>query len=365
MSMEPTSIPGRPDGANAAEKVLASERDAEMAGIRMQSAWIIDEVLADPTPEQARIQGLLRAHLAAHPGRPDIALTEHLMALESLTRLPTDAENPSSSPVLPSPESQESLRSRIERILKGRMLVTAFQPIRELSTGKVVGVEGFTRFGSDEVGTPGEWFAAAAEVQLGRELELAAVEAALTSAVHLPAHVYVAVKLSPSTCLDPLLPGLLEESLVAVDRMVLELTEALAVHEPAALVAALAPLRSRGLRLAVDHVGSHVDSIRQIRQVRPDFIKLDRTLIAGIESDALRQAFGEVMTEFAAQIGAVLIAEGIETREELAVLTSLGVTAGQGYYLGRPTVRPRDWAGWNEPARESRPLAEAEAADPS
>ena len=87
------------------------------------------------------------------------------------------------------------------------------------------------------------------------------------------------------------------------------------------------------------------DSIRQIRKIRPDFIKLDRTLIAGIETDTLRQAFGEVMTEFAAQVGAVLIAEGVETREELAMVTSLGVTAGQGYYLGRPTVRPRDWAG--------------------
>ncbi|WP_197515875.1 EAL domain-containing protein [Arthrobacter sp. U41] len=287
------------------------------------------------------------------------------MALESLTRLPTDAENPSSRPGAPSPESRESMTLRIERILKGRMLVTAFQPIRELSTGKVLGAEAFTRFGNDGDGTPGQWFAAAAEVQLGRELELAAVEAALTSAVNLPAHVYVALKLSPATCLDPLLPGLLEESMVAVDRMVLELTEALTVDEPAALTAALAPLRRGGLRLAVDHVGSYVDSIRQIRQIRPDFIKLDRTLIAGIETDALRQAFGEVMTEFAGQVGAVLIAEGIETREELAVLTSLGITAGQGYYLGRPTVRLRDWTQWNEPVREFRPLAEADGADPS
>lgn len=99
--------------------------------------------------------------------------------------------------------------------------------------------------------------------------------------------------------------------MVAVDRMVLELTEALTVDEPAALVAALAPLRRRGLRLAVDHVGSYVDSIRQIRQIRPDFIKLDRYLIAGIETDPLRHAFGEVTTEFAGQLGAVLIAEGI------------------------------------------------------
>jgi EAL domain-containing protein (putative c-di-GMP-specific phosphodiesterase class I) len=365
MSMEPPSIPGRPRGADSAEQVLGSAPDAETAGIRRQAAWIIAEVLADPAPEQAHIQGLLREHLAAHPGRPDIALAEHLMALESLTRPPLDAGNPSSSPEPLSPDSEEHMSSRIEKILKGRMLVTAFQPIRELSTGRVLGVEAFTRFVSDEGGTPGQWFAAATEARLASELELAALESALTSAKHLPAHLYVALKLSPATCLDPLLPGLLEESAVAVDRMVLELTEALTIEQPAALVAALAPLRRRGLRLSVDHAGSYVDSIRHIRQIRPDFIKLDRTLIAGIETDTLRQAFGEVMTEFAGQLGAVLIAEGIETREELAAVTSLGVTAGQGYYLGRPTVRHRDWNRWNEPAREFRPLAEADAADPS
>lgn len=162
-------------------------------------------MLADPSPEQARIQGLPRAHLAAHPGRPDIALTEHLMALESLKRLPTDADTPPSSPVICSPESQGNMSLRIEGILNGQMLVTAFQPIRELSSGEVVGAEAFTRFGDDGGGTPGQWFAAAAEVQLGGELELAAVEAALTAAVHLPVHVYVALKLSPATCLDPLL----------------------------------------------------------------------------------------------------------------------------------------------------------------
>lgn len=365
MSMEPPFVPGRPRGADPADQVSGSAREAETSGIRRQAAWIIDAVLADPAPEQAHIRGLLREHLAAHPGRPDIALAEHLQALGCLTRLPIESCNPSSRPGAPSPDTQESISLGIEKVLKGRTLVTAFQPIRELSTGRVLGVEAFTRFVSEEGGTPGQWFAAAAETRLASELELAALEAALTSAEHLPAHLYVALKLSPATCLEPLLPGLLEESAVAVDRMVLQLTEALTVEQAAALVAVLAPLRRRGLRLSVDHAGSYVDSIRHIRQIRPDFIKLDRTLIAGIETDTLRQAFGEVMTEFASQLGAVLIAEGIETREELASVISLGVTTGQGYYLGRPTVRLQDWARWNEPAREFQPLAEAAGTDPS
>ncbi|WP_051181151.1 EAL domain-containing protein [Arthrobacter sp. TB 26] len=322
--------------------------------------------MADPSPGQAHIRELLREHLAAHPGRPDIALAEHLLALRSLTGLPPESKALLSGPGKPARDARESMSLRIEKVLQGRMLVTAFQPIRELSTGRVVGVEAFTRFVSDGSDPAGEWFAAAAKAQLGSELELAALESALNSAVHLPAHLYVALKLSPATCLDPLLPGLLEESMVAVDRVVLELTDALADMQPAnaladmqpaALADALAPLRKRGLRLAVDHVGSHFDSIRQIRQICPDFIKLDRNLVAGIETDPLRHAFGEVMTDFAEQLGAVLIAEGIETSDELAAVAGLGVTTGQGYHLGRPTVRLRDWAGWKEPVLEFRPLA--------
>ncbi|WP_354191638.1 EAL domain-containing protein [Arthrobacter sp. UYCu712] len=240
------------------------------------------------------------------------------------------------------------------------MLVTAFQPIRELSTGAVIGVEAFTRFGNDGSDTAEEWFVAAAEARLGSELEFAALECALTAAQRLPAHLYVALKLSPSTCLDPLLPEFLGESALSPCHIVLQLTDALTPEQPAALVSALAPLRREGVRLEVDHVGSYFDSIRHVRQLEPDIIKLDRDLIAGIDADALRHAFGEAMTGFAEQLGAALIAEGIETSNELAAVARLGVTAGQGYYLGRPSTRPQDWAGWNNPAEEYRPLAKAD-----
>jgi EAL domain-containing protein (putative c-di-GMP-specific phosphodiesterase class I) len=147
--------------------------------------------------------------------------------------------------------------------------------------------------------------------------------------------------------------------------MVLELTDAPTVEQPAALVAALAPLRRRGLRLAIDHVGSYFDSIRHVRNLRPDIIKLDRNLIHGIPTDIHRYALGEAMVWLAEETGAAVIAEGIETSDELAAVTDIGITAGQGYYLGRPTTRPRDWASWNNPARDLQPLVEADSAGPS
>ena len=88
--------------------------------------------------------------------------------------------------------------------------------------------------------------------------------------------------------------------------------------------------------------------MRHILQLRPDIIKLDRSLIAGIDSDEGQRALGSAMVGFAKQIGARIVAEGIETQAELIAVTQLGMTSGQGYFLGRPTVRPTDWAVWHK-----------------
>jgi EAL domain-containing protein (putative c-di-GMP-specific phosphodiesterase class I) len=110
----------------------------------------------------------------------------------------------------------------------------------------------------------------------------------------------------------------------------------------------LAPLRECGLRVAIDDAGSGFASMRHVLHIRPDIIKLDRSLIAGIEDDLGQRALGASMAEFAGQIGATLVAEGIETEAELAAVTRIGMAAGQGYFLGRPTVNPREWAAWHD-----------------
>lgn len=238
------------------------------------------------------------------------------------------------------------IRERIEATLSNRMILTAFQPIRELATGNIIGVEALTRFPSHDGRSPDHWFNEAATVGLGGDLEFAAIQSALESAAKLSPHLYVALNLSPESCLDPRLPGLLQQSSLAVDRIVLELTERLAVDEYAPLIAALAPLRRRGLQIAVDDAGSGFSSMRHILQLRPDIIKLDRSLIAGIEDDDGQLAFGAAMVDFAEQIGARVVAEGIETQAEATAVTKLGMAAGQGYFLGPPTVQPREWKAW-------------------
>jgi EAL domain-containing protein (putative c-di-GMP-specific phosphodiesterase class I) len=136
------------------------------------------------------------------------------------------------------------------------------------------------------------------------------------------------------------------DSAVPPRRIVLEVTERQEVGDYAPLAAALAPLRRAGLRIAVDDAGAGFASMRHILQLKPDLIKLDREIIAGIDGDPAQRALGAAMVGFACEIGAVLVAEGIETEAELAAVTKLGMTAAQGYLLGRPSLRPEDWVSW-------------------
>lgn len=240
----------------------------------------------------------------------------------------------------------EGTRERVEELLAERSLITAFQPTRLLATGEVVGAEGLTRFVSERSQSPDLWFADAESVGLGIDLELLAARTALTAAAELPDHLYVAVNLSPAACLDPRAQELLLSSALPAGRIVLELTEHAAVSDYAVLTAAIATIRSTGVRIAVDDAGAGFASLRHVLELKPDILKLDRAIIAGISTDAHKQALGGALAGFAAQTGTRIVAEGIENADEVTALRRLGINAGQGYVLGRPTIQPRDWAAW-------------------
>ena len=94
------------------------------------------------------------------------------------------------------------------------------------------------------------------------------------------------------------------------------------------------------MRLAVDDAGAGFASLRHILRLAPDFIKLDRTLIDGIERDRSRQALAAGLISFADKIEATIIAEGIERSAEVDALTALGVDYGQGFFIARPAPLP-------------------------
>lgn len=232
--------------------------------------------------------------------------------------------------------SRREKEARIEAVVRSGEPGIVYQPIWSIEENRPIGFESLSRFAAEPVRPPDQWFAEAAEIGRGVELELLAIRHALAAVAVLPDSVYLSVNAAPETVLS----SLLAEALAGqpLDRIVLEITEHDCIDDFAALEAAVSPLRRRGLRLAVDDAGAGHSGLQQILRMRPDLIKLDRSLIEGIGEDPGRRALAAALTMFARETGSRLIAEGVETEAELAMLRALGMDKVQGYLLGRPAT---------------------------
>ncbi len=230
-------------------------------------------------------------------------------------------------------EERRERRVRIEAALHGERLRVAYQPIVDVATRRTVAVEALARFAGGPA-SPATWFADAAAVGLGEELELAAVRAALAGLDDLPPDVRLSVNASPRTAASPRLAELLDGPVTA--RVQLELTEQSPVDDYDALLAALAVLRARGVVIAVDDAGAGYADLRHILRVAPDVIKLDMALSRDIDTDPARAALASSLVQFAGRVDARLVAEGVETAPELATLAGLGVGLVQGHLLAPP-----------------------------
>jgi EAL domain-containing protein (putative c-di-GMP-specific phosphodiesterase class I)/CheY-like chemotaxis protein len=226
---------------------------------------------------------------------------------------------------------ESEARGRLADVLAQRRFHPVFQPVLALKDRRVVGFEALTRF-DDE--TPADLrFAEAARAGMGRQFEEAAIGEALRAGVHLPARAWLSVNLSPALTIDA--PWLTSLAAGVSRSLVLELTEHAQIEDYAALREALAGLRPP-FRIAIDDAGAGHSSLRHILELRPDFVKLDMTLVRGIEGDEVRQALVAGLAYFASRSGSALIAEGIETEAEARMLTGLGVPLGQGFLFGQP-----------------------------
>jgi EAL domain-containing protein (putative c-di-GMP-specific phosphodiesterase class I) len=222
----------------------------------------------------------------------------------------------------------------VRAVLSGDAMHMVFQPVVDTASEVIIGYEALARFAVEPQRGPDKWFADASAVGLGPALELAAVSRALDALPDLPEQAFLAVNVSPETLLGAELVALATPDIAP--RVVLELTEHNPIEDYAPVIRALAPLRSRGVRLAVDDTGAGYASLRHILALSPDIIKLDLSLVRDINHDAARRALAAALTSFASDTGTGLIAEGVETADQLATLTSLGIRWAQGYYLGRP-----------------------------
>jgi diguanylate cyclase (GGDEF)-like protein len=211
---------------------------------------------------------------------------------------------------------------------------TVFQPIVGLTSGEIVGFEALARFEGKAGLPPSWWFSEAHRFGLGAALEAQSVRAAL-AADGRPPGTFLSVNLSPSALASEEVQRALPDDL---NGLVIEITEEERVLDVEALQRHLDPLRARGARIAVDDAGEGYAGLQQVMSMRADIIKLDRALVADVNSDPAKVALIGSLVHFARSTGASICAEGVETLQELRTLVHLGVAQGQGWALGRPAA---------------------------
>jgi diguanylate cyclase (GGDEF)-like protein len=221
-----------------------------------------------------------------------------------------------------------------------------FQPIFDLRTGQPRGYEALIRpMPGSGFSDAGELFAAAESVGRTVELDLACVAASISAfALAAPAG-SLTLNLSPRTLeADDFsvhsLVQLVRRYGLDPARIVLELTEREAVEDMDRLLRAVEACRAAGMRIAADDVGAGNAGLRLLAQLRFDIVKIDLSLVQGGAVRATSQEVVRTLKDLADRWGALVIAEGVETPDQLEFVRSLGIRAGQGYLLGRPAETP-------------------------
>jgi diguanylate cyclase (GGDEF)-like protein len=224
-------------------------------------------------------------------------------------------------------------------LLEPGAIVPAFQPIVVLASGELIGWEALARFPDREDRSAADVFAEAHRLGLGARLEVAAIRAALSVPGRPPG-----AKLGLNISLTTLNT---DEAWLALptdlSSVVIEITEHEFLGDDDALELAVARLRERGARIALDDAGAGYAGLHQLLRLRPDVVKLDRSLVTGVSADAHRSALIAALVCFAGDVGMSVCAEGIEEIADYEALESLGVESGQGYLIARPET------GWPPP----------------
>ncbi len=255
-------------------------------------------------------------------------VTEHI--LEDIERADEDRET--------RPAPSGDWFDDVARAVGGGVLYMVGQPIYSLEDGRLVTVEALARFDTTPSIPPNHWFDAAARFGLGVELEFAAVRAALEFGADLPDDVTLSVNASPALVAHPPLLDLLDAHRGL--RLMVEVTEHAIVDDYPTLAASLDRVRARGVLVAVDDAGGGFASLSHIVRLRPDVIKIDRSLTQHVETDPFRRALADALCQFGHGTDTQVVVEGIESRDDLRQWQRIGADAAQGYLLGRPGSLP-------------------------
>jgi diguanylate cyclase (GGDEF)-like protein len=231
-------------------------------------------------------------------------------------------------------------------LLAGGGLHTLFQPILDGATREPIGYEALTRGPAGHaLNSPIALIAAASQSGMRTELERACIESALRSYRELRFKGRLFVNVLPQTLLDwrefsDWLAVQLAKYRIDPHDVVLELTEHGLSEDESVLATAVAPLRAIGCDIAIDDLGAGSSGLKTWSAIRPDYVKVDRYFVAGVEQDAVRSEILRSVVDMGRVTGCRIIAEGVENREQFALALELGVDYLQGYLFGQPQRTP-------------------------
>ena len=305
-----------------------------------------------PVRDGDRVVGLL--HISSASPHPDELLAQLLPALAEFANIASSMVGPRIS----ARGEVAAARKAIQQVVSNCAFSPVFQPIVDIIRNETVGHEALTRFHNGVA--PDVRFAEAEAVGLGEQLEYATLKAALEAARALPPGGWLALNVSPGMILGN--ADLVDLLASATSPIVLEITEHVAIADYVVFREAVKRF-GPGVRLAVDDAGAGFSSLRHILELHPAFVKLDIGLIAGLDVDGTQRALVAGMRSFAHEVGLLLIAEGVETRAELAALRALDVHLVQGYLTGRP--EPIDSAAPASPVQAAANPARASRTPPN
>ena len=230
----------------------------------------------------------------------------------------------------------------LEKVLESRCIKTVYQPIVSLTDGQIFGYEALSRISDKKLDINILQLFRIAE-KMGRtwELEKLCREIALVNFANMNNGKKLFLNVDPNVMHDEefregFTKGRLEEYGLNSDNVIFEITERVAVTDNEAFLSSVYHYKNQNYGIAIDDVGAGFSGLKIILDVKPKFIKLDLNLIRDIDKDEIKQLLCKAMVDFGKNAGIQLIAEGIETEEELKTLIKLKVDFGQGYFLSVP-----------------------------
>ena len=243
------------------------------------------------------------------------------------------------------PMNQEELQARggeLMRIIHKEEITSVFQPIVSLRDGSVLGYEALSRGpAGTEMESPDMLFSVAEAVREIWELERLCRTKALAAIQCAHADTMLFLNVNPNVIEDAKFQkgftrDYLREFGIGPDRVIFEITERSASSNMEEFKKLISYYKGQQYKIAIDDAGAGYSGLNLITDIHPHYLKLDMQLIRGIDRDTVKQALVKSMQEFAKVTGTYLIAEGIETREEMETLIHIGVHYGQGYFIKRP-----------------------------